>query len=466
MRTRRLLLALVLASLVPAVARAHGHLQRSSPSAGDALRAAPRLLRLEFSEAPELAMSTVRLLDSLGRDIRLSPVHTAGDSLRVLVAELGEGLVPGRYTVRWRIAGRDGHPVHGQYDFVVLPNAATVGPAVPTPAAPVASPPPRREIPAQTHRDSGFDSESTTYVLIRWAQFLALLLVVGAVAFRWLVLRRAARPPIDDAVRRDGAARARRLASVGAIVLACSAVARLIAQWVALRVDAVAPSAMPLVRVIRESSWGYAWQLEMEMLAVLVVGLLVASRRRGDTVGWAIAALAAIGLSVVPALSGHAAASPLPLSILFDALHVLAAGGWMGGLCMLLAAGLPATRLAPEPERGAAMAAMVNAFSPTALAFAGVVVFTGVNAAWRNIETSDNLFGTSYGRVLLFKLAALGVAALIGLYNWKRARPALALTGDAAAIRRAMRAELAAGVVILLITAVLVALPTPVVPTG
>jgi putative copper export protein len=50
---------------------------------------------------------------------------------------------------------------------------------------------------------------------------------------------------------------------------------------------------------------------------------------------------------------------------------------------------------------------------------------------------------------------------LIGLDNWHRARPGLAASGDDAAIRRAMRAELAAGAAILLITAVLVAIPTP-----
>jgi putative copper export protein len=337
---------------------------------------------------------------------------------------------------------------------------------VPTPIVRDAPPRPFSGIPAQTHQAEGFDSESAAYVAIRWAQFLGLLFVIGAVAFRWLVLRRAARAPIAAPVQRESAARARRLASLGAIVLACSAVARLIAQWVALRVDAVAPSAMPLRRVVMESSWGRAWLLEVALLAVLAVGLRLARRERGGTAGWAAAAIAAIGLSFVPALSGHAAASPLPLSVTFDALHVLAAGGWMGGLFVLLAAGLPAARSAPEPERRAAMAAMVNAFSATALAFAGVITFTGVNAAWRNIETSSNLFGSPYGRILVLKLAALAVAALIGLYNWRRARPALATTGDDAAIRRAMRAELAAGLVILLITAVLVALPTPVVHMG
>ncbi|NUR33231.1 MAG: hypothetical protein HOQ30_04405, partial [Gemmatimonadaceae bacterium] len=103
-----------------------------------------------------------------------------------------------------------------------------------------------------------------------------------------------------------------------------------------------------------------------------------------------------------------------------------------------------------------------NAFSSTALASAAVVELSGVEAAWHNVGSVSALGGSSYGRVLLIKLAVLAVAALIGLYNWRRARPALAASGDDAAIRRAMRAELTAAAVILLVTAVLVAIPTPV----
>jgi putative copper export protein/methionine-rich copper-binding protein CopC len=450
--------ALCAVLLVPAQARAHGHLLRARPGVGDTVRVAPRLLRLEFSESPELGVSSIRLVDSLRHEIRLLPLRIDADSARVLIADIAGHLAPGRYTVMWQMAGRDGHPVHGQYDFVFVGD--TPVPALPAPVAP--APGVRRvptPVPAQTHLAEGFDSESLAYVVVRWAHFMGLLVVIGGVAFFWLVLGRTAHAEMAEAVAQDGAGRARRVAIAGAALLGLAAIARLLAQWIALRVNALDPSTMPLGRVVWGSAWGHAWLLEVGALVVAVVGLQVARRAGAARLGWGIAAAGAIGLAWAPALSGHAAVPETALPVVVDVLHVLAAGSWMGALLMLLLAGLPAARAGSA--HGRAMMAMVNAFSSTALASAGVVVLTGVLATWRNVEGISALLYSPYGRVLLLKLAVLGVAGLLGLYNWRRARPALAASGDDVAIRRAMRAELAAAAVILLVTAVLVAIPTP-----
>src|SRR5258705_13965163 len=86
---------------------------RPRPAAGATLHEAPRLLRLEFSEAPELAVSSVRLLDADPREITLSPLPTvAADSLPVVIAHITAQLSAGPYTVPWQIAGRDRHPAH------------------------------------------------------------------------------------------------------------------------------------------------------------------------------------------------------------------------------------------------------------------------------------------------------------------------------------------------------------------
>jgi copper transport protein len=466
MRHRSTFLVLLILSLVPSIARAHGTLRRSRPAAGATLHEVPRLLRLEFNEAPELAVSSVRLLDARRREIALSPLRTPGDSLRVVIADVAGQLAAGRYTVQWQIAGRDGHPVRGQFDFTIAADAAGLAPALPVPVverpglAPTAGPAmPRAPAPAT------FDAESGIYVAIRWAQYVGLLVVIGAVAFRRLVLGAVGREAPDSPAVADAASRAHRLATLGALLLAASSIARLLAQWTAVRLAAITPSAMPLERVVWQTTWGHAWLLQAAALAVLAGGLVLARRgaaRDAGGAGWSIAAVATIGLAFASALSGHAAVPGSALPLVADAVHILAAGGWMGGLFILLAAGLPAARALPEPQRRATMAALVNAFSPTALAFAGLVVGTGVLAAWRNVESPALLLHSPYGQVLLLKLGALAVAASIGLYNWRRARPTLATTGDDAPIRRAMRAELAAGVVVLVITAVLVAIPTPV----
>jgi copper transport protein len=453
------LAALCATLLVPAEARAHGHLRRARPAAGDTVRIAPRFLRLEFSEAPELGVSSIRLLDSLAREIRLLPLRTDVDSAQVLIADIAGHLAPGRYTVMWQMVGRDGHPVHGQYDFVfVYERPAGLMPA------PIAGPPGTRRtappVPSQTHLPDGFDSESRPYVFVRWVHFMGLLVVIGGAAFYWLVLGRVQRTELTEGVVQESTARARRFTTAGAVLLALAAIGRLLAQWTALRLSVLDPSTMPLSRVVGGSAWGHAWLLEIAALAAAGLGLTLAARARSARLGWSVVALATIGLALSAALSGHAAVPETAVPLVADMVHVLAAGSWMGALLVLLGAGLPAARAASAPAR--AMTALVNAFSSTALVSASVVVLTGIVATVRNVDDISALLQSPYGRVLLVKLGVLVVAALFGLYNWRRAQPALAATGNDAAMVRAIRAELTAAAVILLVTAVLVATPTPV----
>lgn len=104
---------------------------------------------------------------------------------------------------------------------------------------------------------------------------------------------------------------------------------------------------------------------------------------------------------------------------------------------------------------------LVNAFSPTALLFAGLTAITGVFAAWLHVGSVTALWQTRYGQILLLKLAALSLTAAIGFYNWRRVQPILP-DGPVGTrrLRRAAAAEITVGVVVILITAVLVATPS------
>jgi putative copper export protein len=80
---------------------------------------------------------------------------------------------------------------------------------------------------------------------------------------------------------------------------------------------------------------------------------------------------------------------------------------------------------------------------------------------WLEVRELGALWSTAYGRTLLVKLALLLPVALLGAYNWRRVVPALEAEGGAARLRRTATVELALGALVLLVTAVLVATPTP-----
>ena len=65
----------------------------------------------------------------------------------------------------------------------------------------------------------------------------------------------------------------------------------------------------------------------------------------------------------------------------------------------------------------------------------------------------------TYGRVLLAKLAVLSLVVGTGAYNWLRVKPGLGSVQAAHRVRRLASTEVRIGVIVVIITAVLVATP-------
>jgi putative copper export protein len=103
----------------------------------------------------------------------------------------------------------------------------------------------------------------------------------------------------------------------------------------------------------------------------------------------------------------------------------------------------------------------VRAFSPLALCSAALLATMGVITAWRHLHRLDALWTTPYGYALIAKLCAvLGVLAL-GAYNWRRQSPRLGDEPGTRALGRSASTELIAALVVLILTAILVSLPSP-----
>jgi methionine-rich copper-binding protein CopC len=114
----RIAAALVL--LLPAAAYAHDVLRKSEPANGATLRAVPRVIRLTFSQPPQLVFTRVELLGPDSQRVALSPLRIAApDSARVVLADVAGPLSAGRYRIQWQITSADGHPVRGTVVFEI-----------------------------------------------------------------------------------------------------------------------------------------------------------------------------------------------------------------------------------------------------------------------------------------------------------------------------------------------------------
>lgn len=443
--------------LAPVEAAGHGVLRRSEPAEAARLAEAPRELRLEFNERVDLEFARVVLVGPEGEAVLLEDPRHDGDSTQLVLVRVPGLTLAGEYTVQWQITGADGHPVRGEFTFIIEPGASglVAGP----PAATAADPPDAaRAQPASTTLTS-FDAESPLYAAVRWLTFTSLVVLIGVASFVFLLLPRL---KMDTAAQADGAAAAARSRAASAGLIACGALVvavllRLLAQSVALHDPESALSVERIWAILSRTTWGWGWGLQAAATLVAIAGLLLA--RKGIPAGWWVVGTAVVALSATPALSGHAAATSAA-AVVADTVHVLAAGGWLGTLLIVLTVGLPVfARVASS--RTAAMAAVLRAFSPLALMFAAVLALTGVYAAWLHLPDLGSLWSSAYGRTLLLKLAALSLVAIAGAYNWRRAKPALERGGDMAPLTRSAGAELAVGAVVLAVTAVLVATPPP-----
>lgn len=308
--------------------------------------------------------------------------------------------------------------------------------------------------------DSAFGVESPVYVAIRAMLSIALVGLLGILALHLVVWPRYTRQAslrgvaVADAVTQTAIGWATTLLWI----IGATTVARLIAQHAVFFGVHEAWTRSSLSALLLHSGWGRAWWLALGATGVGLWGTHRVRRRRSH--GWTALTAAAVALAASVAMSGHAAAATT-LAMAAHALHVIGAGGWIGSLGALMLVAVPTVLRSGGEERHQHVAGLVRAFSPTALGFSGLLLITGGIASWRNIGSVGGFWQEPYGRVLLVKLTLLSVAAGTGAYNWKRVLPNLGSDTATARLRKSAALELAAALVVLVVTAVLVATPMP-----
>lgn len=435
---------------------AHQQFRSSSPAPGDTLQDAPRELRLTFAQAIPLGLAQLHLRGPSG-EVPLGAFDETAAADGILLATIRGPLPAGSYTVEWLVTGDDGHAVRGSFAFHLPASAGGI--ALPASAAvdPVAerSPPPEAASPTAAQGTS-FGPGSPLYWAVRWLNLLSVVTLIGAAAAGLLLVPgfRKRAGPTGDPVARLAERRVIGAGVAAVLVVAAAMALRLYAQALTLSdggaVDAVIPA------LLRESRWGEGWLLQLVGVVAALLGLLLALRLR---LGWALAMLGAIAVGASSALSGHAAALSVT-AMAGHALHVVAAGGWLGTLLILMLAALPAAFRA-DPLGRNHPSRMLAAFSPLALLFAALLVLSGLFMASVHLPSLDALWTTGYGRVLSVKLVLLLGVLAAGAYNWRRARPRLEAHGDRRALRRAAVAELLFAAAVLAVTAALAATPPP-----
>jgi len=434
--------------LFPAIAWAHARLERSQPAAGSRV-GSPQIIRLWFSERPEVSLSGVSLKDQTGKDFPVGPAQPDATNPLVVSFEISAAVPVGRYTIAWRTVSSDGHPSHGSFTFEVIslqPESGLAAAVSTTPATttrtPTASSTPQETAPED-------EASSVSNSLTRALSFAGILVVIGVIVFNILVVARSSRIGSELVWRIESRAA---IVGVAASVLVIAAAFGRIFLESRMMNDMPGMQTMSMTDMTMHTRWGFALRLEIIAAFLTLLAFSIAIRR--VHFAWLIASVSAGVLAVTPALAGHAAATPrfTSLVVLTDALHVFGASSWLGNLACVMLIGVPIILRSGGEERWQKVAALVNTFSPVALASASVVVLSGLIASWVHLEHISDLWTTAYGQMLFRKLVFVALTVVVGAYNFRRVQPRLLSEGGTARLRRATTVELGLGVIILIFT--------------
>ena len=301
-------------------------------------------------------------------------------------------------------------------------------------------------------------------IVVRAVHFAATLSLAGVAIFNVFIaqpaLRLAARAELPGLVGRQ-------LTLIGWSALALTLLSG--AAWFVLVVQSIG-SDQPLAEVLTdfgglrivllETDFGRDWLVRLVLIVVIAL-LLASSMGRGRhsrrLLKLAIA-LAAAGLAGTLAWAGHGVGGTGiagSVHTAADFLHLVAAAAWVGGLlplALLLAAAQKA--LAVQVARTASLR-----FSACGVASVGVLILTGAINAWYLAGSIPALTATTYGHLLLVKIALFLVMLALATVNRLWLTPALTdgmHAGDALRqLRRNILIEIAAAASIIAVVAVL-----------
>lgn len=110
--------SVALAALLPLSAGAHALLVKAEPARRAALVRAPHQLKLWFNEEIEPAYTKLAVFDAAGKPVTDEKFQVPADDRKLMVLTL-PALVPGKYTVKFRVLSVDGHVVESSYDFML-----------------------------------------------------------------------------------------------------------------------------------------------------------------------------------------------------------------------------------------------------------------------------------------------------------------------------------------------------------
>jgi len=305
----------------------------------------------------------------------------------------------------------------------------------------------------------------------RAVHFAASIMAAGVVFFVVFIAEPAFRKaPIDSKIAATLRPSLARIAWISIALCVLSGVTWLVLTAASMSGQTVADvyAQGTLWTVLSQTDFGNDWLARSIFVGVLAGLLIPLLSTAGAKPPWLKAAAVIFSASLVGSLAwaGHAiGAQGIEGTVhpAADVLHLIAAAAWVGTL-------VPLALLLSMTRKNAGLLPVARTatlrFSTLGIASVGTLLLTGMVNTWYLVGSVSALTESSYGHLLLVKLALFLTMVGVAAFNWSQLTPRLVRTAEAGAARKAQRAlcrnaafEASLGAAIIGIVAVLGTLP-------
>jgi len=248
----------------------------------------------------------------------------------------------------------------------------------------------------------------------------AMVVLVGTTTFHFLVWRQTALPagPVRTAADEQVFALVTRAGIGSSLALLLLAVPR--AAGVSALLDDRFSLRNRMSTLVLHSEWGIGFAAVVAAAALSLGGYVAVSRRH--KYGWPFILLGLLLLAIGAGLQGHPydAFGRLSLAPLFDGLHAIGTGGWLGSFLLLVLAErrVPAHTASPWTDP---LGAMIERFFRASGALAAIVLITGLFSSSTHLTGFDDILGSQYGRLLAGKVGIVTILMSFNEYHRRHA---------------------------------------------
>lgn len=271
-------------------------------------------------------------------------------------------------------------------------------------------------------------------VLTKFVIYISSFLAVGSLLFLWML------KPVADVVHRP----LLRISLIAATVSVICTIFRISLQAGQLYDDGfVGLYDTEMIGLVLDGPLGMSSYVRLVGLGLLFVAILRPAIRIPLTLMCSIIVASSF------AFVGHATKELFMLGPLIS-VHLIAVSYWLGGL-------YPLHKLASSTDEVRIAGELAHKFGKQAAIIVPILIIVGIAFALYLVGSPIDLIGTEYGLLLLIKVAVVAVLLALAALNKLRFVPAMLDGHEGAAhqLRKSIRVEFAAFLIIFAITAVL-----------